>query len=128
MKLSHNSLTQGVGSQTYTDKWITISDTRKIVTAGKRALTVRQTLWQSGGRRTLVWRWYRQGGVETSNTFLVKLLLAKAKLWHTAEDGADIIVSMPYEEPAPPPEAAMRDFLTAILPVIERGLRDVGQR
>ncbi len=88
-------------------------------------LSVRQSVLQSGSTRLLVWRWYRQGGVDTSNPFLIKFLLAKSKLMHARQDGADIIVSAPFDDKPAQAEALLQQFLVSMLPAIDQGLRDV---
>ena len=109
------------------DAWLTIDERGRTVQAGGRRLHVRQTILQSGAGRLLVWRWYRQSGVDTDKPVLVKLLLAKARLLGAPQDGLEIIVSAPYEEPAPAPAPLLGNFLTAMLPSIERALRDAGR-
>jgi EpsI family protein len=102
------------------------SGLRSILLAGT-PLSVRQSVLQSGTTRLLVWRWYRQGGVDTSNPFLVKFLLAKSKLLHSRQDGADIIVATPFDDkPAQAQaEALLQQFLVSMLPAIDQGLHDV---
>jgi exosortase A len=99
---------------------------RSIELAGT-PLSVRQSVLQSGAKRVLVWRWYRQGGVDTSNPFLVKFLLAKSKLLHARQDGAEIIVSTPFDDkPAQArAEALLQQFLDYMLPAIDQGLHHV---
>ena len=95
------------------------------LTLGGQTLQVRETLLAHGGKRVLVWRSYRQGGVPTANPVLVKLLLARARLSGTRQDGADIMVSLPYDELSPPPRAQLQAFLQAALPTIERQLQEL---
>ena len=98
--------------------------TRQLTLNG-RTQQVRETLLAHGGKRVLVWRSFRQGGVPTANPVLVKLLLAKARLSGTRQDGADIMVSLPYDELSPPPRAQLQAFLQAALPTIERQLQEL---
>jgi exosortase A len=87
-------------------------------------LTVRQSVLQSATTRLLVWRWYRQSGIDTADPFLVKFLLAKNKLLHLRQDGAEIIVSTPFDDkPAQAQaEALLQQFLVSMLPAIGQGL------
>jgi exosortase A len=96
---------------------------RSIPLAGA-PFTVRQSVLQSATTRLLVWRWYRQSGIDTVNPFLVKFLLAKNKLLHLPQDGADIIVCIPFDDkPAQAQaEASLQQFLSVMLPAIGQGL------
>ncbi|MDC8756863.1 exosortase A [Janthinobacterium fluminis] len=107
------------------DGWSPVADGARSVRVGARALALRQSVWQNGAARLLVWRWYRQGGVDTASAFAVKLRLAGARLTRGAEDGADIIVSAPYGEHEPEPQAALGAFLADMLPAIDKALDDV---
>ena len=75
--------------------------------------------------KLLVWRWYRQDGVDTTSPQYVKLLLAKARLFGGADGGAEVVLAAGYDEHAAHAEAAMQDLLTAMLPAIDRSLRHV---
>ena len=86
---------------------------------------VHQTILQSGTTRLLVWRWYRQGGVDTSNPFLVKFLLAKNKLLGLRQDGAEIIVSTPFDDQPAQAEMLLQQFLDSMLPAIHQELNHV---
>jgi exosortase A len=96
---------------------------RNIPLAGA-PLTVRQSVLQSATTRLLVWRWYRQSGIDTVNPFLVKFLLAKNKLLHLRQDGAEIIVYAPFDDKPDQAkaEALLQQFLVAMLPAIGQGL------
>ena len=102
-----------------------IESSSKIIHFGTRQLTVRQVVLQRASTRLLVWRWYRQSGFDTTNPILVKLLLAKAKLLHMREDGAEIIVTAPFDEQATPAQVQLHSFLAAMLPSIDEGLNHV---
>jgi exosortase A len=108
-------------------QWNEISTTQRRITVGARTYTVRQTVEQAAGVKLLVWRWYRQAGVDTSSPQLIKLMLAKTKLFGGADGGAEIVVATLYDEQAEPAEAALRDFLTAMLPTIDQGLLHVAR-
>ena len=103
--------------------WLPVAQQTRRVTLDGRSLQLRETLLAQGGRRVLVWRSYRQGGVLTASPALVKLLLAKGRLLGARQDGADIMVSAPYDELSPPPRAQLQAFLQAALPAIEDRLQ-----
>ncbi|HAT32733.1 MAG TPA: exosortase A [Janthinobacterium sp.] len=111
----------------YEDEWALDGVAERTVMAGPKVLTVRQTLLRSTRGRVLVWRWYRQGGIDTGNAFAVKLLLAKGKLLGGDASGADIILAAPYDDREAPPEATLAAFLSAMWPAIDKGLRDAGR-
>lgn len=104
-------------------RWLPVAQQTRHVTLDGRDLPLRETLLAHGGQRVLVWRSYRQGGVPTANPALVKLLLARARLLDARQDGADIMVSAPYDELSPPPRAQLQAFLQAVLPAIEQRLQ-----
>lgn len=109
------------------NQWRIISQANRSVAAAGRHLSVRQAVLQSPRRRLLVWRWYRQSGTDTDSALLVKLLLAKSRLLHSTEDGAEIIVAAPFDEHQDAAEQALLDFLAAILPAIDKGLSDAAR-
>lgn len=110
------------------EHWRVISNDSKSIVIGKRRLYILQTILKNERRYQLVWHWFQQGGIDTNSALLVKLLLAKGKLLHTAQDHADIIVAAPFDEQSTMAEHAMSDFLTQMLPAIEKGLRDAAKR
>ena len=116
--LAHQNLPHGA-------RWTPLAQRLRQVPLAPRALGVRESVLAHGGERLLVWRFYRQGGVQTAEPMLVKLLLAKAKLLGTRQDGAGIIVVAAYDELAPPPRAALQAFLQAALPAIEHRLQEL---
>lgn len=86
---------------------------------------VRESLLALPGHRLLVWRFYRQSGVTTAHGALVKLLLARARLLRSRQDGAVVIVSAPYEELGAPPRALLHDYLRSALPPIEQAIEEM---
>lgn len=106
----------------YGEAWLPVVNEARAVTVNGRGIALRRIVLQQGEQRLLVWRWYRQGGTDTGNVFLVKLLMAQARLLGRPDGGADIIVSAPYDELAAPPDARLQAFLAAMLPAIQQGL------
>ena len=102
----------------------TLENGTRIVQLAAAPFRVQQAILQSGATRLLVWRWYRQGDVATSNPFLVKFLLARNKLLHLRQDGAEIIVAAPFEDQAAQAQAEilLQQFLDSMLPAIHQGL------
>jgi len=106
-------------------QWEEVRSEQRILRLGGRALGVRQSVQQAASYKLLVWRWYRQDGVETTSPQQVKLLLAKSRLLGGADAGAEIVLASPYDEQPAQAEAAMGDLLSAMLPAIDRSLRHV---
>ncbi|MTV36409.1 exosortase A [Duganella radicis] len=106
-------------------QWEEVHSERRTLRVGSRLLTVRQSVQQAASYKLLVWRWYRQAGVETVSPQHVKLLLAKSRLLGGADAGAEIVLSAAYDEQPASAEAAMHDLLAAMLPAIDRSLRHV---
>ncbi|MFM2085682.1 MAG: hypothetical protein RLZZ237_551 [Pseudomonadota bacterium] len=109
----------------YGELWTLLKHQKREVQVNGRGLAVREAVLSHGGERLLAWRLYRQGGVATADTVLVKLLLARGKLLGTRQDGADLIISATYDELAPPPRAQLQAFLQAALPLIEQRLQEL---
>jgi EpsI family protein len=109
----------------YGERWNLLQHQKRTVNVDGRGLAVREAMLGHDGERMLVWRFYRQGGVTTAEPVLVKLLLARATLLGTRQDGAELIVSTTYDELAPPPRPQLQAFLQAALPVIEQRLQEL---
>jgi exosortase A len=106
-------------------EWREVTAMQRDITIGQRRLTVRQSIEQADGVKLLVWRWYRQAGVDTSSPQLLKLMLARSKLFGGEDGGAEIAVASACDEQPEQAAAAMRDLLSAMLPTIDRGLHHV---
>ena len=115
-------------TETASGKFREIDSGSRHISVGAHKLTVRQAILQGPVTRLLVWRWYRQGTVDTISGPLVKLLLARSKLLRMREDGAEIIVTAPFDEQAAPAQAQLEEFLAAMLPAIDQGLDHVASR
>jgi len=109
-------------------RWNEISAARRDIAIGGRTLAVLQSVEQAGGVKLLVWRWYRQDGVDTASPQRMKLMLAKSKLLGGDDSAAEIVLASAYDEEAVAAERAMRDLLLAMLPAIDQGLRHVAAR
>ena len=109
-------------------RWNEISSARRAITIGGRELAVLQSVEQAAGVKLLVWRWYRQDGIDTASPQRMKLMLAKSKLLGGDDSGAEIVLASAYDEEAGVAERAMRDLLLAMLPAIDQGLHHVAAR
>ena len=100
----------------------------RTVSVGTRRLALRQAILQGPANRLLVWRWYRQGGVDTPRAAVIKLLLARSKILHLREDGAEIIVTAPFDGEMAPAEAQLGSFLSSMLAPIDEELNHAASR
>ncbi|MYM76223.1 EpsI family protein, partial [Duganella sp. FT134W] len=106
-------------------QWEEVDVRQRPLVIGARRLRVRESLLQAAGDKLLVWRWYRQDGVDFASPQVLKLRLAKAKLTGGNDGGAEVVLAAAYDEQPASAEAAMRDLLAAMLPAIDQGLRHV---
>ncbi|MDP3672092.1 MAG: exosortase A [Telluria sp.] len=110
------------GGAPFDATWRRLDDRRRQVALGGGALAVLQSVLEKDGAKLLVWRWYRQSGVETNSALRVKLLLAVHKLLRQREDGTEIVVATGYEDNPEQAAAALTGFLTLMRPSILRGV------
>lgn len=106
-------------------QWEEVRSEPRTLHIGNRQLAVRQSVQQAANYKLLVWRWYRQDGVETTSPQHLKLLLAKSRLLGSGDSGAEVVLASPYDEQPAQAAAAMQDLLAAMLPAIDRSLSDV---
>jgi exosortase A len=103
-------------------EWRVLAGTDKLVQIGGRTLPVREEIVVNDRQTMLVWRWYRQSGIDTSSAVRAKALLAAYKLLRQREDGAEIVVACAYEERPETAAAALGSFLTWAYPAISHGV------
>jgi EpsI family protein len=106
-------------------QWEEVGARQRTVLIGTRRLAIRESIEQSANDKLLVWRWYRQDGVELASPQMLKLRLAKAKLSGSNDGGAEVVLASAYDDQPATAETAMRDLLAAMLPAIDQGLRHV---
>ncbi|MET0321891.1 MAG: exosortase A, partial [Duganella sp.] len=104
-------------------RWHETPAGQRAIVVGQRRLRVQQSTEQSAETKLLVWRWYRQQGVDTSSAQLLKLRLAWSKLTGGDDSAAEIIVAAAYDDDRAQAERAMTALLDAMLPAIEQQLR-----
>jgi EpsI family protein len=109
-------------------QWKELRSEPRTVRVGSRDFTVQQTIVQAGAVKLLVWRWYRQAGVDTGSPLLLKLLLARSKLLGGADGAAEIALAAGYDEQPAQAADAMHNLLVAMLPAIDQGLDHVAGR
>jgi len=108
--------------------WINVGEGSRIISLRGKNETIQQTLLRAANNRLLIWSWNSLEGTYTTNPYLAKLLLAKAKLSGQRDDGAVIIIAAPY---AGTPEAAalsLQTFANDMLPAIDASLNEVAKQ
>jgi exosortase A len=108
--------------------WHNIKEEARIVFLGLREATIRQNQLHSGSKRLLVWRWYWIDGEETANPYHAKFMLGKNKMLGRGDDGAEIIITAPYQEDANEAVPVLQGFINDMRPVIMEGLGNAGSR
>jgi EpsI family protein len=86
-------------------------------------VALRQTRLGSAGGRLLVWDWYRIAGIDLSNPYMAKALLARDKLLRRGDDSAAIVLAAPYETRPDTAAETLRAFTREMLPAIDDALR-----
>jgi exosortase A len=107
---AQNVIAGGKGSP-----WAALGESHRV----EGSLEVRQTRLRSGGERLLVWDWYRIAGLDLSNPYLAKALIARDTLLGRGDASSAIALAAPYEVQ---PEAAaetLRLFLREMRPAID---------
>ena len=100
---------------------------RKISLRGTNE-TIQQTLLRAPNNRLLIWSWNSLGGTYTTNPYLAKLLLAKAKLFGQRDDGAVVIITAPYEGTPESAASSLQSFANDMLPAIDASLNEVAKQ
>lgn len=86
---------------------------------GSRTLVVRESELRGAGGAMLVWQWYWINGVFLENDYMGKLLQAKGKLLHRADDSAAVFAYAPLSEDPQQARALLRRFVTDNLTPLE---------
>jgi exosortase A len=110
------------------DPWRLLSSQHKTIILPTFSLTLRQEIYRRDASKVLVWRWYRQGGVNTAYDWQVKLLLAKNQVMRESLAGAELIASAPFDDQPASAERDLRRFLTGVLPDLTAVLDHAGTR
>lgn len=85
-------------------------------------LTIAESTLRSSRGNLLVWSWYWVDGRYTSNSYLVKLYQAKAKLLGESDDAAAIFLYAPYEAKSDGAAETLREFAPTIFQSIDTSL------
>ena len=108
-------------------QWEEVRHEQRHISVNGRAIRVCESVQQAANYKMLVWHWYRQDGTESCNPYVLKLLLAKAKLSGSSDAGAEITLASAYDEQPAQAAAALLSLLTAMQPAIDESLRHVNR-
>lgn len=92
-------------------EWVRTGDGTVPVSFSGREFSVRETTVQSTQASLIIWNWYSVDGAFTSNSWMVKFLLARAWLTGSHRRSAAIVVAAEKLRPGPQGASALRDFL-----------------
>jgi exosortase A len=91
---------------------------------GKAHVAFKEYRLQGRRERVLVWQTYWVDGLYTANPYWAKVLQIRSQLLRQRDDGAVVLLFMPYDDASKPPVDALRDFAEAVLPGVTRSLYD----
>ncbi|CAH1193181.1 EpsH [Candidatus Nitrotoga sp. BS] len=107
--------------------WNNVGEGSRIISLRGKNETIQQTLLRAANNRLLIWSWNSLEGTYTTNPYLAKLLLAKAKLSGQRDDGAVIIIAAPYEGTPEAAALSLQTFANDMLPAIDGSLIEVAE-
>ena len=107
--------------------WNNVGEGQRTISLHGKNETIQQTLLRAPKNRLLIWSWNSLKGTYTTNPYLAKLLLAKAKLLWQRDDGAVIIITAPYEGTPGSAASSLQSFANDILPAIDASLNEVAE-
>ena len=96
----------------YEDAWHEVDGAGRTESLGGRPLALRETVLRDQQRAIMVWSFKWIGGHYTSSDYAGKLWQAASKAMLRGDDGAAIMLAVPYDDPEQA-RAALRDFLRA---------------
>jgi exosortase A len=105
--------------------WVNVGAAGRARQLGVGEVEVRETRLHSGRQHLLVWDWFNVAGMDSSNPYLAKALLARDRLLGRGDDSAALVMAAPYA--AGPAEAAetLQEFAREMLPAIHATLEAV---
>lgn len=97
----------------FDDRWLATRTEGPVVTHLGQSFEVRETLLEGQSRSLVLWHWYWIDGTFTSNDYMAKLLLAKARLFKSDRPSAAIAVATEYR-PGTDTPLVLKDFLAHV--------------
>ena len=107
--------------------WNNVGEGQRTISLHGKNETIQQTLLRAPKNRLLIWSWNSLKGTYTTNPYLAKLLLAKAKLLGQRDDGAVIIITAPYEGTPESAVSSLQTFANDMLPAIDASLNEIAE-
>lgn len=107
--------------------WSNVGETQRKISLNNKNEIIQQTLLRASNNRLLIWSWNSLKGTYTINSYLAKLLLAKAKLLGQRDDGAVIIITTSYEGTPESAAISLQSFANDMLPAIDASLNEVAE-
>ncbi len=102
--------------------WSDVDSSKQKLSIENAELIVTQNQLRAATTKLLTWRWWWLNDYETSNPYMVKLLMAVNQLLGEGDDGAEIIIVADYETDPQKAALSMRQFITDMMPAIREGL------
>ncbi|HKA44242.1 MAG TPA: exosortase A [Burkholderiales bacterium] len=104
--------------------WRNTGETARLLVLGDRQVPAIEATLRGPSARLLAWRWYWVDGEYVVNPYWAKWLQAKSRLLGRGDDGAIVIVYMPYDDRPSSTERALQEFASAMLPAITASLEN----
>ncbi len=108
--------------------WSNVGEGPRMISLRGKNESIQQTLLRAANKRLLIWSWNSLEGTYTTNPYLAKLLLAKAKLSGQRDDGAVIVIAAPYEGTPEAAALSLQSFANDMLPAIDGSLNEVAKQ
>ena len=107
--------------------WNNVGERQHTISLRDKNETIQQTLLRSPDNRLLIWSWNNLGNTYTTNPYLAKLLLAKAKLLGQQDDGAVIVIATNYDGLPESAAPILQSFANDMLPAINASLNAIAK-
>ena len=105
--------------------WRELPAAIRAVSSARGRHTVQELQLSSEAGKRLLWRWYRQSGVDTSSAAIAKLILARSKLTGADDAGDEYALATPCDEDCATASNTLQAALTQLLPTIDGEPADV---
>lgn len=121
--ISQNQGSELVSSQdTWTSKkdrlWRLKEKSSQSISLPNRSIPVEQAVVTNDAETLLIWRWYRLGNVDVTNTYSAKLLEAFSTLTMRETPAARIYFAVKFEDDIDAAQAALTESVESILPLL----------
>jgi EpsI family protein len=107
----------------YKDAWHAVESNTRSETFAGHPLALRETILRKPDGNIMVWSWMWIGGHYTASDIAGKLWQASAKAMLRGDDGAAVMLSVPYDGSPETARSALRRFLAEQGPALDQALR-----